>query len=345
MFWTPRVAARLLCIIAISTALPGCASPVTAQRHDLTTETPNFSTLTPTLTLTPTAILTRVNTPTGTPNPGIWASATALATRAIHKEATATLLPTASPENWQDWPVVPEISAKAIEIYQKGQQMGNDPRAFSKVGNCLSNPKFYLGAYDNRKVYNLGSYQDLQSTIDYFSGSFSRESVAVNTGWSIASVLNPLYAAVPPCNKGENPFSCELRITKPAFVIVSVEPIYANITAEHYAGYLRQIVEYAVSQGTLPILATKADDLEGDNSLNLAIARIANDYGVPLWNFWAAVQNIPDKGLEKDGFHLTGLDSPYNFADGEALQGGWARRNLTLLQTLDAVRKAVTSAQ
>lgn len=344
MFWTPKAVARLLTIIVIAAALPGCASPVTAQRHDLTAEALSFSTRTPTLTLAPTATPTRVVLPTRTPNPGIWASTTALATRAINKEATATMAPTAGPENWQDWSVVPEISAKAIEIYQKGQQMGNDPRAFSKVGNCLSNPKFYLGAYDNRKLYNLGPYQDLQTTIDYFSGSFSRESIAVNTGWSIASVINPLYAAVPPCNKGENPFSCELRITKPAFVIVSVEPIYANITAEHYGGYLRQIVEYAINQGTLPILATKADDLEGDNSLNLAIARIANDYGVPLWNFWAAVQNIPDKGLEKDGFHLTGLSSPYNFADAEAMRGGWTRRNLTLLQTLDAIRKAVTSA-
>jgi hypothetical protein len=262
---------------------------------------------------------------------------------AIQQEATATTAPTLSPENWQNWPIVPEISAKAIEIYLKGQQMGNDPRVFSKVGNCLSNPKFYLGAYDNHKLFDLGPYPELQTTIDYFSGSFSRESLAVNTGWSIASVLNPLYATIPPCQKGENPLSCELRITKPAFVIVSVEPIYANITAERYAGYLRQIVEYAISQGTLPILATKADDLEHDNSLNQAIAQTASQYGVPLWNFWAAVQNLPNKGLESDGFHLTGLTAPYNFADAEAMQGAWARRNLTLLQTLDAVRKAVTS--
>jgi hypothetical protein len=345
MFWTPKAVARLLYIIVIAAALPGCASPVTAQRHDLTAEALLYATATPTATLTLTATSTRVILPTRTPNPGIWASATALAARAMQKEATATLAPTASPDNWQDWPVVPELSAKAIEIYRKGQQMGNDPRAFSKVGNCLSNPKFYLGAYDNPKLYNLGPYQALQTTIDYFSGSFSRESAAVNTGWSIASVLNPLYATVPPCKKGESPLGCELRIYKPAFVIVSVEPIFANITAERYAGYLRQIVDYAISQGTLPILATKADDLEGDNSLDRAIAQVASDYGLPLWNFWAAVQNLPEKGLEQDGFHLTGLSAPYNFTDAEAMQGAWARRNLTILQTLDAVRQAVTSSQ
>ena len=44
MFWTPKAVARLLTFIVIAAALPGCASPVTAQRHDLTAEALSFST-------------------------------------------------------------------------------------------------------------------------------------------------------------------------------------------------------------------------------------------------------------------------------------------------------------
>ena len=47
----------------------------------------------------------------------------------------------------------------------------------------------------------------------------------------------------------------------------------------------------------VPIIATKADNLEGDNSINATVAQIAYDYGIPLWNFWAAVQPLPNHGL------------------------------------------------
>ena len=40
--------------------------------------------------------------------------------------------------------------------------------------------------------------------------------------------------------------------------------------AENYAGYLRQIVEISIAEGIVPILATKADNLEEDWSINAA---------------------------------------------------------------------------
>jgi hypothetical protein len=39
--------------------------------------------------------------------------------------------------------------------------------------------------------------------------------------------------------------------------------------------------------------------------VNAAIVRIADEFGVPLWNFWLAVQPLPNHGLQEDGFHLT----------------------------------------
>jgi hypothetical protein len=71
-----------------------------------------------------------------------------------------------------------------------------------------------------------------------------------------------------------------------------------------YEDYLRQIVEYAISKNVLPIVATKADNLEGDHEINQAIANVAADYDIPLWNFWAATHPLTDEGL-METFHLT----------------------------------------
>jgi len=55
----------------------------------------------------------------------------------------------------------------------------------------------------------------------------------------------------------------------------------AELTFEKY---LRQIVEFSIEHGTIPILVTKADNIKEDFKLNEAIARVAFDYDMPLFN-------------------------------------------------------------
>jgi hypothetical protein len=40
------------------------------------------------------------------------------------------------PEKWQEWPVIPVISDRALDIFRAGIAQGNDPTHFSKVGDC-----------------------------------------------------------------------------------------------------------------------------------------------------------------------------------------------------------------
>ena len=40
------------------------------------------------------------------------------------------------PEQWQSWPIIPEVTNRAIEIFKKGQAYGVNPNAFSKIGDC-----------------------------------------------------------------------------------------------------------------------------------------------------------------------------------------------------------------
>ena len=76
------------------------------------------------------------------------------------------------PADWQNWPIIPEISTNGLAIYKEGISMGNDPTHFSKVGDCQNVVSFFLGDFDNG-WYRLGDqYEDLQEVIDYYEGSW-----------------------------------------------------------------------------------------------------------------------------------------------------------------------------
>jgi hypothetical protein len=85
----------------------------------------------------------------------------------------------------------------------------------------------------------------------------------------------------------------------------------------------------------VPVLSTKADNLEKDESINAIIARLAQEYDIPLWNFWAAVQGLPSAGLQPDGAHLTFASPFFDLPDN--MEHAWPVRNLTALQTLDSL--------
>jgi hypothetical protein len=258
------------------------------------------------------------------------------------QKATETPGPTATPlpASWQDYPVIPNISQRAIEIYQLGIAQGNDPHSFSKIGDCQNITTYFLAPLEDPRFYSLGDeYAYLQDTIDYFYGSYSRESLAVAGGLNVARVLSPLHADLELCEPNESPLACEVRVNNPSIALVSLEENWGSRTAEEYETYLRKVIEYLIDENVLPILATKADNLEGDNSINQVIVQVAADYEIPLWNFWRSVQPLPNHGLQEDGFHLTKA-GPY-FDDPSHMLSSWPWRNLTALQTLDAVLKAV----
>jgi hypothetical protein len=256
------------------------------------------------------------------------------------------------PDSWKDMPAVPtQIGGRMWEVYALGQQLGRDPHAFSVVGDCQNVTAFFLSGFGDPNLYNLGPYEELQELIDWFneSGSFTRDRVAVEGGYNVAAVLSPLWNDAAVCDIRESPLACEYRINNPAYAFISMETWWYDRPAETYASYLSQIVEYSLSQGVIPILATKADNIEGDFmedwAINQAIVRVAQTYDVPLWNFWAASYPLPDHGLrlsEGDSFHLSYEGPMFHFQDPANLQYGWPIRNLTALQTLDAVWRSVT---
>lgn len=253
---------------------------------------------------------------------------------------TATPRPTLGPEDWKYLPVIPEISSTATQIYHHGVARENNPRAFSKIGDCGSTPAWFLGDFDRGpKYYTLGQYTDLEQVIGVFQGSYSRTSLAAKSGFNASSIFSPLWSDPEQCQPGEAPLACEYRIHRPsiAFIMLGSNDVYHP---DDFEPQMRQIIELSIGQGIIPILSTKADNLEGDGSINATIARLAQEYDIPLWNYWRAVQDLPDQGLQEDGVHITWasnqFDNPYN------MSRGWPIRNLNALQVLEAIWLAVS---
>lgn len=252
-------------------------------------------------------------------------------------DTAGLVLPTLSsdPDAWKSLPVIPQISQRTIEIYKTGLALGNEPHRFSKIGDCGSTPTWFLGDFDRgERYYELGEYISLTIVINYYAGSFDRLSLSAQSGFNASSVLTPLWADRTQCNSNETPLACEYRIHKPilAFITLGTNDVFHQ---ESFEKQMREIIQYSIDHGVIPVLSTKADNIEKTHFINITISKLAMEYQVPLWNFWLAVQTLPDKGLQEDGAHITWGSNHYD--DPVVLQKGWAIRNLTALQTLESI--------
>jgi hypothetical protein len=205
--------------------------------------------------------------------------------------------------------------------------MGYDAHMFTRIGDCQSIPEVFLGIYGTDRYYFSQHSMYLQQTVDWFAPSFLMESVAAKDGYGVASVLAPLMADPEVCNSSENPLECEFRLHKPAFAFIAMGTNWAPNASLSFETYLYQIVDYTIEHGVVPILVTKADNIEQDFALNESIAKVAYDRDVPLYNAWGAVQYLPNHGLEEDDIYLT--------------PDAWDERNFGALETLDAVLRSL----
>ncbi|HSO27527.1 MAG TPA: hypothetical protein VLS48_05615 [Anaerolineales bacterium] len=247
--------------------------------------------------------------------------------------------PPPASEFWQKLPVIPMVGDRPKDIFQRGLELGNNAHAYSKIGDCGSTPAWFLGDFDRgTRFYSLGPYIELESVIAYFSGSHERTSLAARSGFNVSSIFSPLWVNRDYCGPDEAPLACEYRVHKPAmaFIMLGTNDVFHP---DDFEPGMRRIIEYSIDNGVIPILTTKADNQEGDHRINATLARLALEYDVPLWNYWRAVQELPNQGLQEDGAHLSW--GPNRFDDPEALEKAWTVRNLTALQALDAVWRAI----
>jgi hypothetical protein len=304
----------LLCLtvlILVSACQPGLGETATAP-----TVTSVPPTALPALTVVPTFTSTMILTATPLYTP------------------TNTLSPTPDtrplPRAWSSWPIVPVAGSHMAAVFQEGQKKGISQYTFSAVGDCQSLPGVFMGIYGTDRNPIGANSPNLLETITLFRDSFNHDSAAVRDGLSAPSALDPFWSDPARCNPTESPVACELRLYNSAIVFVNLGTNWrAGASADAYEGYLRKIVELILANGSVPILSNKADNVEGDHSLNLATAKVAYDYDVPLMNFWLASDPLPNHGLdpERDNIYLT--------------PAAWDVRNNVALRTLDSVWRSL----
>jgi hypothetical protein len=230
--------------------------------------------------------------PTLTPSPAPASPAPATATPAFTAPPPQ---PTLDPTDWKDWPVIPaDIDPSLRKVYERGLSLGNDPHAFSIFGDCQARPAEFFGVFETDEATIQSLPPDLREVVANFTGSFTRESSTAQDGTTPGALLwDQWHRGEYGCTFAETPVECELRTHRPSFVIIQVGTHFESRNTE----YLRKIINQLLDAGVIPILATKADNREKDERVNRDMALLASEYDLPLWNFWAAVSSLPNRGL------------------------------------------------
>lgn len=249
------------------------------------------------------------------------------------------------------------IPGQALNIFRHGQNLGNRANVFSKIGDSILGAPWFLGPF-TYEPHTLYDYENLRPALDYFSQANARDgnslvnaSLAAHPGFSTYDVLDPSKADARFCQPNEAPIVCEYRIVKPAVALIMLGTNDAGgIPPADYERNLNQIVQYTIDNGIIPVLFTippRAGHNELVNQYNPIIVRLARDKGIPLVDFWTALQALPKSGLQDDGTHPSlpswQYESATDLSPDNLRRYGFPVLNLMALQALDALWRDVLS--
>lgn len=265
-----------------------------------------------TATFTPSPSVTFTPSKTFTPTPGTPAmTMTPQKLADMSYEQAAALLNTA--------PLMLTPDAHIREIYERGQQMGRYPQAVIAVGDCNSESRHFLEPLTDERKMLQGvddvwlEDADIQTSIAYFAETMAQRGVAANSGFTAYSVMDAFWADKNKCLSGESPFACDIRTFNPAVAIIMFGANDMNVLhSSEYESALRDIIEYALAQGVIPVISTFAHNpfpYEGNRPekairLNAIVYGLAVEYQIPFINFWQTSSELPWHGLMGDNAHL-----------------------------------------
>lgn len=237
---------------------------------------------------------------------------------------------------------IPRITARMRQRYQSALRAGRNPRMFTVAGDSNSEWLRYQGRVAAGR-FELGAWRTVAARFD---PSFTRRSIAVRGGAGAFSMFDPALAPIPPCRPDEGLFACELRISNAGIVFIQLGTGDRFAWREFEANY-RRLIDYALSQNVLAVLVTKADDMESWQGgapigyINDTIRRLAQEYELPLLDFFAATRTlpvVPNPELPHRPLMQYGLHDEWGYYF-HLTEDGYALRILTTLQTLDAVTR------
>ena len=208
-------------------------------------------------------------------------------------------------------PFISPITPETKKLWQASVKAGRRADQFTVVGDCNSEPSAYLWRL-SAGSFDVSKYPELQRAVEQFAWSFTRGSSAAFSGFNSASMFDGQWASPQLCDKSEGPLTCELRRSNASIAFVSLGT-GDQFTWKDFPANYQRIIDYLLENKVLPVLVTKADDLESQqggaapNFINDAVRKLGAEYGVPVIDFYAATRNLPDHGLRNEGnenFHM-----------------------------------------
>jgi hypothetical protein len=237
-------------------------------------------------------------------------------------------------------PILPEIQPSICDLYHENRIREG---VLSKVGDSNSVSEFYLAPM-SRNEYDLGPYDFLADITERYKESFGTPSFAARVGMNTASVLDPLWRDTKTCNTDESPLACEYRVHEPLAALIMFGVNDTRVLNQNdYETNLRQIVEETLAAGVIPILVMFTIDPDDERyyqalRFNQSMVVIAEEYDVPVINFWLAAKPLPDAGVGEDHIHLTQLGRHFMLGRNESFNG-LPLHNLLVLHVLDMIHR------
>lgn len=233
--------------------------------------------------------------------------------------------------------------AGALTATLKAEAAAGASVSLSETIGSMAGPTPEAGA-----LLSLAATDSISAT-----GSVTATGAITTTGPITPTLRPPPPTPTPPpeCQPPDNtPLRCEIKAIRPgvAIVMFGTNDLNVGFSPATFTENLDRIVAELVGAGVIPILSTippRTDDKAADarvSDYNMAAIAVAEERGVPLVNFWRALNGpeMLDRGMEDDGIHPSDIDLGASFTT-QGLRYGQNQRNLITLQTLDKIRRIV----
>jgi lysophospholipase L1-like esterase len=245
-------------------------------------------------------------------------------------------------------------------IFNDGAARGNHAGVLTIAGDDTAVQAGYLEPFVAGGAYTLdGATAGLQSIVDWYNQlpvgagfSFNNNGAAAGNGWKAEDLLLPFAGDTGACLAGENPLSCEFRLTQPAVILISVgaNDVLSGTDITAFRTSLDQIIQTARDNGVIPVLMTLPPRLDGavtadqTRVYNEVIIEAANAAQIPVINVWLALNNLPDSGLSGGVSPSISPSGAGDLTESAISTYGLSALNWATLTTLNDIRNGVFPA-
>lgn len=291
--------------------------------------------------------------------------------------STEPVRPVVVPPLVTSTPVLPVIDAamkaRLQAILERGRARGNRDFVFAKVGDSNTAIVDFLvpiGCGDVR----YGPWEDeLRPIVERWSAvpvvagyeekdcdrsnSFTRVGAAAFPGWRTGDLLRGHHPRADMCRPPEDAaVRCELSQIRPSVALVMVgtnDMLLDDQTIdpsglEHFRPRLRRLLDEILARDVVPVVSTLPPRRHpGPHTeylpplWNEAIIEIAAEYGLPVWNYFLDLQDVPQFGMSFDWLHPSPAPTGAGDLRDGAMRWGFNVRNLGALRVLEKLTRIV----